>query len=77
RERINSYSSFSKKGFIKKNLENTQREKQKIRGFDKELSEGDKRLKRARDSRSRRWQYNNVVRGKLDSTADLHSYTEG
>ncbi|KAF6148228.1 hypothetical protein GIB67_012003 [Kingdonia uniflora] len=53
------------------------RERQKIRGFDKELSESDKRLKRAKDYGSRRWQYNNVVRGRLDPTADSHSDTEG
>ncbi|KAF6141957.1 hypothetical protein GIB67_037925, partial [Kingdonia uniflora] len=34
-------------------------------GFDKELSEGNKRLKRAKDSGSRRWQYSSVVRGKF------------
>ncbi|KAF6172347.1 hypothetical protein GIB67_024969 [Kingdonia uniflora] len=45
-------------------------------GVDKKLSEDDKRLKRAKDSRSRRWQYNSVVRGKLDSTANSHSDTE-
>ncbi|KAF6161245.1 hypothetical protein GIB67_009132 [Kingdonia uniflora] len=77
RERINSSSSSPNKCFTTKNLESTRSERQKIRGFDKELSEGDKRLKRAKDSGSRRWQYNSVVRGKLDSTADSHSDTEG
>ncbi|KAF6176611.1 hypothetical protein GIB67_034473, partial [Kingdonia uniflora] len=71
RERINSSSSPNKR-FITKNLECTQRERQKIREFDKELSEGDKWLKKAKGSGSRRWQYNNIVRGRLDSTADSH-----
>ncbi|KAF6161754.1 hypothetical protein GIB67_013831 [Kingdonia uniflora] len=53
------------------------RERRKIRGFDKELSEGDKWLKRAKDSGSRRWQYNSVVRGKLGSTTNSHSDTKG
>ncbi|KAF6141018.1 hypothetical protein GIB67_006463 [Kingdonia uniflora] len=75
RERINR-SSFPNKCFTTKNLEITQRERQKIRGFGKELSEGDKWLKRAKEPRSRRWQYSSVVRGKLDSTADSHSDTE-
>ncbi|KAF6141250.1 hypothetical protein GIB67_024334, partial [Kingdonia uniflora] len=57
--------------------ESTHRERRKIRGFDKELSEGNKRLKRAKDSRSRRRQYNSVVKRKLDSTADSHSNTKG
>ncbi|KAF6170853.1 hypothetical protein GIB67_015805 [Kingdonia uniflora] len=51
-------------------------ERRKIRGFDKELSEGDKRLKTAKDSGSRRWQYSSVERVKLDSTADSHSDTK-
>ncbi|KAF6169452.1 hypothetical protein GIB67_021455, partial [Kingdonia uniflora] len=55
----------------------SERERQKIRGFDKVLSEGDKRLKRAIDSESCRWQYSSVVRGKLDSAADSHSDTKG
>ncbi|KAF6135152.1 hypothetical protein GIB67_035223 [Kingdonia uniflora] len=74
---INSSSSSPNKHFITKNLESTQRERQKIRGFNKEFSEGDKRLKRAKDFGSCRWQYSSVMRGKLDSTADSHSDTEG
>ncbi|KAF6158355.1 hypothetical protein GIB67_022435, partial [Kingdonia uniflora] len=54
----------------------TQRERRKIKGFNKELSEGDKRLKRAKDSGSQRWLCSSVVRGKLDSTADSHSDTK-
>ncbi|KAF6142202.1 hypothetical protein GIB67_037120 [Kingdonia uniflora] len=77
RERINSSSSPIKHFITSKKLESTQSERRKIRGFDKELSEGDKRLTRAKDSGSRRWQYNSVVRGKLDSTADSYSDTEG
>ncbi|KAF6170854.1 hypothetical protein GIB67_015806 [Kingdonia uniflora] len=77
REKINStFSSPIKHFTTSKNLESTQRERQKIRGFDKELSEGNKRLKRAKDYGSRRWLYDSVVRGKLDSTVDSHSYTE-
>ncbi|KAF6164068.1 hypothetical protein GIB67_017652 [Kingdonia uniflora] len=58
-------------------LESRARERQKIRGFNKELPEGDSRLKRAKDFGSRRWQYSSVVKGKLDSTTDSHSDTEG
>ncbi|KAF6149238.1 hypothetical protein GIB67_026094 [Kingdonia uniflora] len=77
RERINSASSSPIKHFTtSKFLENTQRERRKIRGFDKELSEGDKWLKRANDSGSRRWLYSSIVREKLDATADSHSDTE-
>ncbi|KAF6154480.1 hypothetical protein GIB67_028372 [Kingdonia uniflora] len=54
RERINSSSSSSNNRFITKNLESTQRERQKIRGINQELSEDDKRLMRAKDSGSRR-----------------------
>ncbi|KAF6144742.1 hypothetical protein GIB67_017761 [Kingdonia uniflora] len=54
-----------------------ERERQKIRGFDNELSEGDKRLKNAKDYGSRRWQCSSIVRGKLDSTTDSYSDTEG
>ncbi|KAF6153263.1 hypothetical protein GIB67_038169, partial [Kingdonia uniflora] len=68
---------ISKQTFYHKKLGEHLRERQKIRGVDKELSEGDKRLKRAKDSGSHRWQYRSVVRGKLDSTADSHSDTEG
>ncbi|KAF6144893.1 hypothetical protein GIB67_009456, partial [Kingdonia uniflora] len=53
------------------------RERRKIRRFDKELSEGDKRLKREKDFGSRRWLYISVVREKFDATADSHSDTEG
>ncbi|KAF6163292.1 hypothetical protein GIB67_025156, partial [Kingdonia uniflora] len=53
------------------------RERQKIRGFDKELSEGDKRLKREKDSGSRRWLYSSIVRERFDATVDSHSDTEG
>ncbi|KAF6166373.1 hypothetical protein GIB67_034924 [Kingdonia uniflora] len=74
---INSSSSSPNNRFITKNLESKQRERQKIRGFNKELSEGNKQLKKVKDYGSRRWQYNSVVRGKLDSTADSHSDTEG
>ncbi|KAF6134596.1 hypothetical protein GIB67_025711 [Kingdonia uniflora] len=78
RERINSSSSSPIKRFTtSKNLESTQRERQKIRGFDKELFEGDKRLKRAKDYGSHRCLYSSVVREKLDATADSHSDTEG
>ncbi|KAF6159319.1 hypothetical protein GIB67_032090 [Kingdonia uniflora] len=78
RERINSTSSSPIKCFTtSKYLESTQRERRKIRGFDKELSEGDKRLKRAKDFGSRRWLYSSVVRGKLDATVDSHLDTEG
>ncbi|KAF6144510.1 hypothetical protein GIB67_023956 [Kingdonia uniflora] len=74
RERINSTSSSSIKRFTtSKNLESTQRERRKIRGFDKELSEGDKRLKRAKDTGSLRWLYSSVARERLDATADSHS----
>ncbi|KAF6151022.1 hypothetical protein GIB67_016500 [Kingdonia uniflora] len=75
---INSSSSSPIKRFTtSKNLENTQREKRKIRGFDKELSESDKRLKRVKDFGSRRWLYSSVVGGKLDATADSHSDIDG
>ncbi|KAF6168436.1 hypothetical protein GIB67_004988 [Kingdonia uniflora] len=57
-------------------LESRTREKRKIRGFDKELSEGDKRLKRAKDSGSRRWVYDSVMWERLDATANSHSDTE-
>ncbi|KAF6144148.1 hypothetical protein GIB67_004821 [Kingdonia uniflora] len=77
REKINSTSSSPIKHFTtSKNLESTQRERQKIKGFDKELSEGDKRLKRVKESESRIWLYSRVVREKLDATADSHSDTE-
>ncbi|KAF6134703.1 hypothetical protein GIB67_002104 [Kingdonia uniflora] len=77
RERINSSSSSPNKLLIIKNFESTQRERKKIRGIDKELSEGDKRLKRAKGLGSHRWEYNGAVVGKLDSTADSHPDTEG
>ncbi|KAF6146843.1 hypothetical protein GIB67_018496 [Kingdonia uniflora] len=78
RERINSSSLSPNKRFTtSQNLENTQRKRQKIRGFDKELSEGNKRLKKTKDSGSRRWQYSSVTRRKFDSTADSHLDTEG
>ncbi|KAF6148015.1 hypothetical protein GIB67_024190, partial [Kingdonia uniflora] len=77
RESINSSPLSPNKCFITKNLESTQRERRKIRGFDKELSEGDKRLKKAKDFGSCKWQYSNAVRVKLDSTTDSHSDTEG
>ncbi|KAF6176408.1 hypothetical protein GIB67_010856 [Kingdonia uniflora] len=73
---INSFFSSPNKRLITKNLESTQRERQKIRGVEKELSEGDKRLKRADDLGSHKWQYSSVVRGKPGSTADSHSDTE-
>ncbi|KAF6166939.1 hypothetical protein GIB67_037452 [Kingdonia uniflora] len=76
RERINSSSSSPSNRFIIKNLESTQRERQKIKGINQELSEGDKRLKREKGLRSRWWEYSSVVRGKLDSTADSHPDTE-
>ncbi|KAF6170770.1 hypothetical protein GIB67_015722 [Kingdonia uniflora] len=76
REMINSSSSSPNKHSTTKNLESTQRERRKIMGFDKVLSEGDKRLKRAKDYGSRRWQYSSVVWGKLDSTANSHTDTE-
>ncbi|KAF6152910.1 hypothetical protein GIB67_039617 [Kingdonia uniflora] len=77
RERINSASSSPIKSFTTlKNLESTQREIQKIRGFDKDLSEGDKWLMRAKDSGSRRWLHSSVMREKLDVTSDSHSDTE-
>ncbi|KAF6148638.1 hypothetical protein GIB67_042597 [Kingdonia uniflora] len=76
RERINSSSSSLNKRFITKNLKNTQSERQKINGVNKELSEGDKRLNKAKDFGSRRWQYSSIVRRKLDSTADSYSDTE-
>ncbi|KAF6142443.1 hypothetical protein GIB67_039407, partial [Kingdonia uniflora] len=57
-------------------LELRTRVRRKIRGFGKELSEGNKRLKRAEDYGSPRWLYISVVREKLDSTANSHSYTE-
>ncbi|KAF6150348.1 hypothetical protein GIB67_034047 [Kingdonia uniflora] len=50
--------------------------RRKIKGFDKKLSEGDKRLKRAKDFGSRRWLYSSVVRERLDITADSHSDIE-
>ncbi|KAF6139893.1 hypothetical protein GIB67_009740, partial [Kingdonia uniflora] len=53
-----------------------ERERRKIRGFDKELSEGDKRLKRIIDYGSRRWLYSSVVREKLNATADSYSDIE-
>ncbi|KAF6140741.1 hypothetical protein GIB67_035168 [Kingdonia uniflora] len=58
-------------------MESTQRERQKITGINQELSEDDKRLKRAKVSGPRRWEYYRVVRGKLDSTADSHPDIEG
>ncbi|KAF6154761.1 hypothetical protein GIB67_032373 [Kingdonia uniflora] len=76
KERINSSSSSPNKRFVTKNLESAQRERRKIRGVNKELSKGNKRLKRAKDFGSRRWQYNSVVGGKLDSTASSYSDTE-
>ncbi|KAF6164854.1 hypothetical protein GIB67_017057 [Kingdonia uniflora] len=76
RERINSSSSSPNNRFITKNIENTQRKRQKIKGINQELSEDDKRLKRVRGLGSRRWEYSSVVRGKLDSTADSHSDIE-
>ncbi|KAF6170803.1 hypothetical protein GIB67_015755 [Kingdonia uniflora] len=57
-------------------LENTQRERRKIRGFDNELSEGDKRFKRAKDYGSHRWLYSSIVREKLDATTDSYSDTK-
>ncbi|KAF6172707.1 hypothetical protein GIB67_031097 [Kingdonia uniflora] len=78
RERINSAFSSPIKHFTTlKNLESTQIKRQKIRGFDKKLSEGFKQLKRAKDSRSRRWLYSSFVRDKLDATADSHLNAEG
>ncbi|KAF6141411.1 hypothetical protein GIB67_021227, partial [Kingdonia uniflora] len=53
-----------------------ERERRKIRGFDKELSDGDQRLKMAKDSESPRWLYSSVVRERLNATADSHSDTE-
>ncbi|KAF6135835.1 hypothetical protein GIB67_028154 [Kingdonia uniflora] len=77
KERINSTSSSPIKRFsTSKNLESTQRERQKIRGFDKELSKGDQRLKRAKDFGSRWWLYSSDVRERLDGTADSHLDTE-
>ncbi|KAF6133895.1 hypothetical protein GIB67_040659 [Kingdonia uniflora] len=52
-------------------------ERQKIRGFDKELFKGDKRLKGLKDSGSLRWLYSSIARERLDATADSHSDTEG
>ncbi|KAF6162751.1 hypothetical protein GIB67_029020 [Kingdonia uniflora] len=48
-------------------------------GYDAELlgRECDRRLKRENYYGSRRWLYNNVVREKLDATADSYSDTEG
>ncbi|KAF6173564.1 hypothetical protein GIB67_022923 [Kingdonia uniflora] len=74
RKRINSSSTSPSNRFITKNLKSTQRKRQKIRGINQELSEGDKRLKRAKGLGSRRWEYNSVVRGKLDFSADLSKY---
>ncbi|KAF6141023.1 hypothetical protein GIB67_006468 [Kingdonia uniflora] len=77
REKINSaYSSPIKCFSTSKNLENTQRARRKIRGSNKKLSEGDQRLKRAKDTESRRWLYNSVVRERLDAAADSYSDTE-
>ncbi|KAF6135854.1 hypothetical protein GIB67_028173 [Kingdonia uniflora] len=45
-------------------------------GINQDLFQDDKRLKRAKSSGSRRWDYNSVVMGKLDSTADSHQDTE-
>ncbi|KAF6138760.1 hypothetical protein GIB67_040892 [Kingdonia uniflora] len=52
------------------------RERDKRSGNLIELSEGDKRLRRAKDSGSCWWLYSSVVRGKFDSTTDSHSDTE-
>ncbi|KAF6168110.1 hypothetical protein GIB67_011495 [Kingdonia uniflora] len=41
-------------------------------GYDAELP-----MRRARGSGSRRWEYNNVARGKIDSTTDSHLDIEG
>ncbi|KAF6153123.1 hypothetical protein GIB67_034845 [Kingdonia uniflora] len=76
REKINSSSSSPNNRFVTKNLENTQRERRKIRGINQKLSKDNKWLKRAKGSGSRRWEYSSVVRGKLDSTADSHLHTE-
>ncbi|KAF6138703.1 hypothetical protein GIB67_009897 [Kingdonia uniflora] len=54
----------------------TQRERLKISGINQEISEGNKRLKRAKGSGSHRWEFSSVVRGKLESTANLHLDTE-
>ncbi|KAF6174364.1 hypothetical protein GIB67_027835 [Kingdonia uniflora] len=72
REKINSSSSSPNNRFTTKDLESKQRERRKIRGINQEFSEDDKRLKRAKGSRSRRWEYNSIVRRKLDSSADSH-----
>ncbi|KAF6146608.1 hypothetical protein GIB67_008894 [Kingdonia uniflora] len=77
REKINSASSCPIKRFTtSNNLESTQSQRRNIRGFDKELSEGDKRYKRVNFFGSRRWLYSSVVREKLDATADSHLDTE-
>ncbi|KAF6138318.1 hypothetical protein GIB67_001547 [Kingdonia uniflora] len=52
RERITSSSFSPNNCFITKNLESTQRERQKIRGINQELSEDDKRLKWAKGRNS-------------------------
>ncbi|KAF6168275.1 hypothetical protein GIB67_014510 [Kingdonia uniflora] len=77
REKINSSSSSPNDRLITKNLESTQRERQNIRGINQKLSEGDKRLKRAKGLGSRRWDYRSVVRRKLDSSANSHPDIEG
>ncbi|KAF6137051.1 hypothetical protein GIB67_030815, partial [Kingdonia uniflora] len=77
RKRINSSSSSPNNHFITKNLESTQRERQNIRVINQELSEGNKWLKSAKGSGSRRWEYSSVMRGKLDSTTDSYPDTEG
>ncbi|KAF6156519.1 hypothetical protein GIB67_011320 [Kingdonia uniflora] len=54
REKINSSSSSPNNRFTIKDLDNTQRERQKIRGINQKFFEDDKRLKRVKGSGSRR-----------------------
>ncbi|KAF6144535.1 hypothetical protein GIB67_023981 [Kingdonia uniflora] len=71
REKINC-SSLSPNN----RLESKQRERRKIKGINQELFEDDKRLKRAKGSGSRWWEYSSVVRRNLDSSADSHPNIE-
>ncbi|KAF6134753.1 hypothetical protein GIB67_002154 [Kingdonia uniflora] len=72
REKINSSSSSPSNRFATKDLESNQRERRKIKGINQEFFEDDKRLKRAKSSGSRRWEYSSVVRRNLDSSIDSY-----
>ncbi|KAF6161203.1 hypothetical protein GIB67_007844 [Kingdonia uniflora] len=76
-ERINSSSSSSSNHFIIKNLESTQRERQKSGESNRSYLKTINSINGAKGSGSCRWEYRSVVRGKLNSSGDSHLHIEG